>query len=54
LSFAMFMAVLLFLPSCGGSNQHSAPGTPAGSYTVTVMGTSGSTNHSTTLTVIVQ
>jgi hypothetical protein len=55
LSFAAFMAVLSFLPSCGGSSrQHGTPGTPSGSYTIAVMGTSGSTNHSTILTVIVQ
>jgi uncharacterized repeat protein (TIGR03803 family) len=40
--------------SGGSSSPTSTPGTPAGTYTVTVNGSSGSLNHSTTLTVVVQ
>ena len=36
-------AVALIIPGCGGHSTHStAPGTPAGTYTVTVIATSGS------------
>jgi len=55
----MFLAAsgLLFLTACGGSSSSSAPpgggsttgGTPAGTYTVTVTGTSGSLTAQTTM-----
>jgi hypothetical protein len=38
----------------GGSSPQSTQGTPAGTYTATVTATSGSLNHTTTLTIIVQ
>jgi hypothetical protein len=46
--------------ACGGGSGSSGgtgtgtPGTPAGSYTVTVTGTSGSTQHTTTVMLTVQ
>jgi hypothetical protein len=44
--------------ACGGgsssSTTHTAPGTPAGTYTATVTATSGSLSHSTALQVVVQ
>jgi hypothetical protein len=48
----------LWLGSCSGSNNSSSsnPGTPAGSYTITVNGTTGGTNaltSSTTFTLTV-
>jgi hypothetical protein len=55
-----FMVLALFLilqaVGCGGGGSGSPPpqvGTPAGTYAVTVSGTSGNTTHSTTLTLIV-
>jgi len=48
---------LISLAGCGGSSSassHTTPGTPAGTYTATIKATSGSLNHGTTLTVVVQ
>jgi hypothetical protein len=55
--------LLLFLMlqtiGCGGGSYTSPPpppppaGTPAGTYPVTVSATSGTLNHTTTLTVVV-
>jgi hypothetical protein len=61
------IAFLLGSAGCGGSGSSAGggggsggggvqidPGTPAGTYTATVTGTSGTTSHSTTFTLIVQ
>ena len=50
--------VLFFLSEaigCGGGSSGPPPatGTPAGTYTLTVIGTSGTTTHTTTMTLIV-
>jgi hypothetical protein len=49
---------LVFLAACGGGSGSSTgtntPGTPAGNYMVTVTGTSGSTQHTTSLMLTVQ
>jgi hypothetical protein len=42
-------AGLIFQIACGGGSSHSST-----SYTVTVNGTAGSTQHSTTVTLTVQ
>jgi hypothetical protein len=54
LSFCLFAGVFL-QAACGGSNGNvSQNGTPPGAYTITVMGTSGLTQHSTTTLLTVQ
>ena len=54
LIFGATAAGLVFLQGCGGSNTStSSPGTPAGAYTVTVNAVSGSIQHSTQLTLMV-
>jgi hypothetical protein len=45
----------IWLGSCGGSSSSSTkdPGTPTGSYTITVTGTSGSLTRQTSFTLVV-
>lgn len=49
---------LITMTACGGDSKSSTPqpvaGTPPGTYTVTVTGTSGTLTHTTTLTLVVQ
>jgi hypothetical protein len=48
--------VTLEFTACGGGGGSTLPpptGTPAGTYTVAVTGTSGNTSHTTSLTLIV-
>lgn len=45
---------LLVQSACGGGATPPRPGTPAGTYTITVSGAAGSTQHSTNVTVTVQ
>jgi hypothetical protein len=54
----LLFSTLIILPACGGSSSSGGgggghPGTPAGTYTVTVTGTSGSTTHTATASVTV-
>ncbi|HKF22129.1 MAG TPA: Ig-like domain repeat protein [Candidatus Angelobacter sp.] len=51
------LALATLLGSCGGGGGTTVvhnPGTPPGSYTVTVSATSGSTTHQTNITLVVQ
>jgi Beta-propeller repeat/Abnormal spindle-like microcephaly-assoc'd, ASPM-SPD-2-Hydin len=61
-SVLFLLAILLlvgFAASCGGSstggnNATTVPGTPTGSYQVTVIGSAGTMTHTTSLTLTVQ
>jgi hypothetical protein len=50
----LVIAFLLTGVGCGGTTHTRIPGTPTGSFTVTVTGTSGPLTHSTTFTLNVQ
>ena len=46
---------LASLAGCGGGNSsHTIPGTPSGTYTVTITGTTGGQTHSAVMQVVVQ
>jgi len=48
-------ALILLQPACGGSSSSTTPtgGTPAGTYTITLTGSSGSVSHNVPVTMIV-
>jgi hypothetical protein len=50
----LVIAFLLTGVGCGGTTHNTIPGTPPGTSTVTVTGTSGTLTHSTTFTLNVQ
>ena len=53
----MVVGLLLVIPACGGGSSSGGthdPGTPIGSYTVSVTATSGSISHSTSFNLTVQ
>jgi hypothetical protein len=57
LAVPVIAAAFLAVAGCGGGGSSSSmttPGTPAGTYTVTVTAKSGSLSHSSALTVMVQ
>ncbi|HXY15895.1 MAG TPA: IPT/TIG domain-containing protein, partial [Terriglobales bacterium] len=58
LLICLVISGLVFMVACGGGSSGGGGGggggTPAGTYTITVQGTSGSINQSTTLTLTVQ
>lgn len=59
LSMIVLVALLLVAVACGGGGsssqqQQQSQGTPAGTYAITVTGTSGQTSHSATVSLTVQ
>src|SRR5215472_6034879 len=58
LATSVVVALLLILPACGGGSGSGGggtdPGTPIGTYSVTVTGTSGGVSSTTTFILVVQ
>lgn len=56
MTFTLLLSLLLLLPACGGSKKSTTTttGTPAGTYTVTVSGSSGSASRTAVVTLVVQ
>jgi hypothetical protein len=53
--FGLMALLLIGAAGCGGGNSTGVPaGTQAGTYTVTIVATSGSLSHNTTLTLQVK
>ena len=56
--FILLLSFFVFLPACGGgggsSSHHQDPGTPAGTYAVTVTGTAGSLTSQGAFTLVLQ
>ncbi len=52
----LIAGIILLQPACGSSNSTPIPagGTPAGTYTLTLTGSSGSVSHNASVTLIVQ
>ena len=52
----LVLGLTLWLPACGNSSSNTNPtsGTPAGTYTITLTGASGSVSHNIPVTLIVQ
>jgi len=57
LALGSLIAVIVTMPACGGGSSpahHQDPGTPAGTYTITVTATAGSLSQQSTFTLVVK
>jgi len=57
--FAALLLLTSYISGCGSTGTgfpiaNNNPGTPAGTYTVTIVGTSGTVQRTTTVTLVVQ
>jgi hypothetical protein len=56
LGVMMLLAVMVTVPACGGGGQshHQDPGTPAGTYTITVTASGGGLSQQGSFTLVVK
>jgi hypothetical protein len=54
MAFSLALGLVLFITGCGGGHSMQSPGTPKGTFTLTITGTTAGINHVQNLTLTVE